>query len=495
MKLFAKLFGRSPSKRKRSAVSAAANTNLTAGFSRQTGSADRDIYGSLKTVRDRARWLSYNNDYVRRWLSMVQTHVVGPSGFGLQVRALYPDGTLDEVGNTAVENAFWRWASRGSCDVTGRMSLRDVCRTAMRAVARDGECIIRKVYGASAGNRENFALQVIDIDRLDHEKNMRMGAGNVIKMGVEMNELGRPVACWLRARHPGDDGHMLQTERAEERVPASDLYFLGIIERPEQTRCLPWVVSSILRLKHLGSYEEAAVVAANVGAAKMGFFTNDNGDGQSMADDMDATGEYVQEATPGHFSVLPDGTKFEAFDPNYPHEQFGTFVKASLRGIASGLDVSYNSLANDLEGVNYSSLRAGVLEERDAWMAVQSWFIEHFLEPMFSDWLRMALLTQSVTTERGAVIGADKFAKFNIPKWQGRRWQWVDPLKDVQAAIEAINAGLTSRREVIAGQGRDINEVWADLAAEQKEAERLGLVLTTQKPAQAMNEVPADERA
>lgn len=482
--LWRSLFRGSAQPRRRNVVAGAANTNLTAGFGSGGGSVDRDVYGSLKTVRQRSRWLSYNNDYVRRWLAMCETHIVGPNGFALQVRALFPDGTLDEVGNTAVESAFWRWARRGSCDVTGRLSLRDVLRVAARAAARDGEVLIRKVYGTAAGNAELFALQVIDIDRLDHEKNLILRNGNVIKMGVEVNSVGRPVAYWLKRRHPGEDLPSATLPGGEERVPADQIYYLGIVERPEQTRSLPWIVSALLRLKHLGAYEEAAVVAANIGAAKMGFFVTPDGDGAGFADATDASGEYVQEATPGHFGVLKEGTSFETFDTNYPHEQFGTFVKASLRGIASGINVSYNSLANDLEGVNYSSLRAGVLEERDGWMTLQSWLIETLLEPMFADWLSAALLAGTVKTTRGAPIGVDKFDKFNVPQWQGRRWQWVDPLKDVQANIEAINAGLKSRREVIQEQGRDIEEVWQDLAKEQKKAAELGLVLTTpNKPA------------
>ena len=470
-------FGAQPSRpsMRRNVVAAGAFTNLTAGFGQGGGSANRDVYGALKTVRQRSRWLAYNNDYVRKYLAMVETHVVGPSGFGLQVRAKFPDGKLDETGNGAVEAAFAKWAARGSCEVTGRLSFRELSRLAARTVARDGECLIRKVYGRAAGNPEMFALQVIDIDRLDINKNAVMPGGNVVKMGVEVTPLGRPVAYWLDRKHPGEDLPSASLPGGEERVPADQIYYLGILDRPEQTRCLPWVVSALLRLKHLGAYEEAAVVAANIGAAKMGFFTTPDGEGVALADAKDANGEYVTEATPGQFSVLPEGSSFQSFDPTYPHEQFPQFVKASLRGIASGLGVSYNGLANDLENVNYSSLRAGVLEERDAWMSLQAWMTDALLRPLYADWLAAALLAGTVKTSRGAPIGPDKFDKFNVPQWIGRRWTWVDPLKDVEANIAAIRAGLKSRREIISEQGRDIEEVWQDLAAEQARAAELGL--------------------
>ena len=229
--------------RRRNVIAAGAFSNLTNGFSTSGGSVDRDVYGSLRVVRQRARWLAYNNDYVRRWLAMCETHIVGPNGFSLQVRALFPDGVLDEVGNSAVETAFWKWARRGSCEVTGRMAFRDVLRTAIRSVARDGECLIRKVDGTVAGNPELFALQVVDIDRLDIEKSVELRTGNIVKMGVEINTLGRPVAYHLRRKHPGDDVTMTMGDDAFERVPASSIYYLGVAAEDRPNRpgaCRGW---------------------------------------------------------------------------------------------------------------------------------------------------------------------------------------------------------------------------------------------------------------
>ena len=57
----------------------------------------------------------------------------------------------------------------------------------------------------------------------------------------------------------------------------------------------------------------------------------------------------------GSFVSLPNGVDFKAFDPDHPTSQFESFVKSILRQIASGLNVPYNELANDLEGVSYSS--------------------------------------------------------------------------------------------------------------------------------------------
>jgi capsid protein len=44
-------------------------------------------------------------------------------------------------------------------------------------------------------------------------------------------------------------------------------------------------------------------------------------------------------------------------------------------------------------------------------------------------------------------------------KWIPPKWDWVDPLKDRKAEIEAIEAGLKSRSDVIESEGHDAEEV------------------------------------
>jgi lambda family phage portal protein len=131
--------------------------------------------------------------------------------------------------------------------------------------------------------------------------------------------------------------------------------------------------------------------------------------------------------------------------------------------------VSYHSLGNDLENVNFSSIRAGTLEEREAWKAIQGWVIEHFCNPVYSDWLKMALLRG-----RLANLPMSKFEKFNNPVWQPKRWPWVDPLKDIKAQEAAVMMGVKSVSDVIRETGRDPDEVWREL---EKDITRLAPIL------------------
>jgi capsid protein len=49
-------------------------------------------------------------------------------------------------------------------------------------------------------------------------------------------------------------------------------------------------------------------------------------------------------------------------------------------------------------------------------------------------------------------------------EWQGRRWDWVKPLEEIQAKIKAIKAGVESPIKVAKERGYDIEEIFEDLA-------------------------------
>jgi lambda family phage portal protein len=156
-----------------------------------------------------------------------------------------------------------------------------------------------------------------------------------------------------------------------------------------------------------------------------------------------------------------------------------------LRGVSAGLMVAYNTFANDLEGVNYSSIRAGVLDEREQWKSLQVWMIEGLMDRVFADWLSMTLV-------KGVLkLPSSKYDKFNQPAWIGRRWAWVDPEKDMQAHILARQAGFETSSEIVGEQGGDLEEKYATIARERQMAKKHDLELTVD---QAKSVQPTDQQ-
>jgi len=117
-------------------------------------------------------------------------------------------------------------------------------------------------------------------------------------------------------------------------------------------------------------------------------------------------------------------------------------------------------------------MRSGLLIERDQWKRDQSWLIESLCEPVMFDFLSFSLLSGALK------LDSRDPEKFKAGKWEPRGWQWVDPLKDVQAAVLAIGARLKSRDSIVSETGEDIEEVFEQISEEETLAEELDLDLT-----------------
>lgn len=431
-------------------------------------SADSDLRYTLKAIRARSRDLCQNNDYARRYLDLVATNIVGAKGITLQVRAREPDGRLDQIANQTLETAFYAWGRPGVCTVDGRLSWIDAQRIFIESVVRDGECFV--LFVEDNANPYRFRLQFIDSDLVDQDKNEVLSNGNQIRMGVEVDSTGRPVAYYVKTKHPDDYQMGASPYIKDQRIPADRMIHAFRQDRIGQTRGAPWTATSMTRLKMLGGYEEAELVAARIGASKMGFFVSESGD-EYQADGTNGDGTLNMDVQPGTFNQLPAGVDFKPYDPQHPSTAFRDFEKAMLRGIASGLGVSYTSLANDLEAVSYSSIRQGLLEERDHWRVVQYWMVEHFCDPVYRRWLRQTL-------DSGVVnLPSNKYGKFVATQWVPRGWQWVDPRNEAEAQIVAINNGLMTRTQALAERGLDIEDVLTERRNEEEMISTMGITL------------------
>jgi len=452
------------SKLPRRGFDAASGSRLFNDWTTSSYSSTEELKYTLAKIRARSRDLWNNNDYARRYTELCKANIAGPQGIQLQARATEDDGAADKVANKVIERAFSNWGK--SCTVDGRLGWVDAQKLFVETVARDGECLIRLVRGYN--NPYGFAIQFIEADHLDETFNEELKNDNKIEMSVEMDKFRRPKAYHLLVKPP--NGIALVRGNDRQRVPASEILHGYMVNRPNQVRGIPWAVTAMSRLHMLGAYEQSELVAARVASAKMGFFTSPDSEGYVGEDVMDGYTP-IMEAEPGSFEQLPAGMDFKSFDPDHPTTAFKDFEKAMLRGISSGLNVSYASLSNDLESVNYSSIRQGSLDERDHWRSAQRWLIDHFCRPIYEAWLDEALTRQAVP------LPVRKKDKWMAADWQPRGWQWIDPQKEISANVEAVKNGFKSLSDVLSESGRDPLDTLSQLAAEKELAEAMGLNL------------------
>lgn len=436
---------------------AAKSDRMNATWGTTPLTADDIVMRHQRVLVARSREQAANNDYARAFLRMCRQNIVGPQGVLLQAQAKTDGGKLDQDVNDAIEREFTRWGKKDNCDVTGTQSWASIQRACVLSAAKDGEFFVRKIVGRDAG-RYGFALQVLDPQRCPVDIKEDLEGGRYIRSGIEFNQYGRPLA-YLFGVSKGESYDYTMHGRTFMRIDAREIIHGFVRDMVGQKRGLPWMATGLFRMRQLNAFEDAAIVNARVGAAKMGFIQWRDGKGPEFQEDEDLT----IDAEAGVFPVLPEGAELKDWSPQYPSGEFAVFNKAMLRSIASGFGVSYNSLASDLEGVNYSSIRQGTLDEREFWKENQEWLIENLCEPVFEAWLPRVLLAGLVKVG-GKPVAADRLDAFSDVSWQPRRWQWIDPRADVDAAIESKNNMLVSPSQVIREQGKDPQSVWAEHA-------------------------------
>jgi lambda family phage portal protein len=454
-----------------SVYAGAGGSRLTLDWVAPILSPDQECRGNLRLLRARARELVRNNPIARHFLNLLTANVIGPGGIRYQSLVRKSDGNIDTQTNKIIETSWIEWCKQGNCTVDGKLSLRALERLVLTTEAMDGESFVRKVRGFN--NKWGFALQTIDADQVDHLFSRPPGnksEGTEVRLGVEVDSWGKPLAYWVNPGHPSDFGGSL----LRERISADQIIHIFDPYRVNQTRGLTWFHAVMMTLKMLNGYMEAEMVAARTGAAKMAVLECNDPSAYDQPDDEEP---FRMEANPGVIEALPPGYKLQPFTPEHPSVAFENFIKTCLRWVASGLGASYNALANDLQGVNYSSLRSGLLIERDHWKETQQHVAESLMQPIFEDWLKMSLLSGALK-----LPASWDWERYNVGKWIPRGWQWVDPYKETQAAVMGIAAALQTRGQVIADRGGDVEEVFEGLAEEEKLADEFGIDLVSTLP-------------
>jgi lambda family phage portal protein len=456
---------------------AARVSRLTSGWSASGTSADAELSSSLATLRGRSRQLVRDAAYAKRAKRIVVNNVIG-SGVGMQAQVMSTRGELREDANAAIETAWDKWSRASSCHTGGQLCFPDLERAAMGQVFEAGEAFLRMHMWPFGDSRVPFALELIEAERLADTGAGTAGQSGAIRMGIEVDDFQRPVAYYIRRRHPGDLAGSSPAEDRIERVPASEIIHLRIVDRWPQTRGEPWLHAVARRLNDMDGYAEAEIVAARGAASYMATIETD-ADTTSLGE-QNEDGSVDLELTPGLVTKLDPGEKLNFVSPNRPNAAMDPFMRLMLREVAAGADVSYESLSRDYSQSNYSSSRLALIDDRDLWRTLQSWWIRNFREPVHRIWLQQAVLSRAIQAIRIDEYAADR-DKFEAVRFKPRGWSWIDPTKEVNAFKEAEKAGYITKSQIIAqtANGLDIEDMLLERQRELEMAEDKGLVFDT----------------
>lgn len=426
---------------------------------------DHDAFQGLESLKARSRSLSQNNPIMKHYLMMLDNNIVGKDGFKNQILGKDNEGKLDIIENKIISNAWEDFGKAKNCDITNKNNLKQITSIIIKNLAKDGEVLIRLIRSkASNDNKYGFKLQLLDSERLAIELNKDIDKG-FIRMGVELDLFGSPVAYWLRKFSVKDNNHISGTTKISdyERISKDDLIHLFMQENSEQTRGIPWAHSVMIYMEDLDDFNQACLLAAKVGAASSIYLEREQGVKTQDVADYEENGEYISEMGFGQIVSLPVGARMKSFEGKYPSDAYQVYTKRLLQQIAGGLGLSQVFLGNDTEDLNYSTARTVILEERNYYQTLQQFIIDFFLDLIYIEWLTQSLLNGSIKyQDKNGVfktMGAEKLSKFSEHNFIGRKWEGIDPLKEENAKQSAYENMRKPLSVILAEQGLDLQEV------------------------------------
>lgn len=433
---------------------------------------NQELRPALVNLRNRSRELVRNNPYARRVLDVIPANVVGT---GIQARPIV-NGTQPY---NRIKKAWTDWAESTACDWNERTDFYGLQSLIMRSVVESGECLIVRRWQNTDGNRAPLALQVLESDYLDQTRDF-MAPYNQdaqVVQGIEFRN-GKRIGYWLYNTHPGE----LNAYAVSSFVPASDVLHVYRLDRPGQVRGVPWLAPVMLRLNDFDLYEDAQLQRQMIAACFAGFIQDAQPDLSGISSRTTAAGttQLVDKIEPGMMEVLPPGKTITFANPPQM-EGYGEYTKTVLRGIATGVGISYEMLTGDMSMVNFSSGRMGWIEAR---RQVTSWqwqiMVNQVCEPVWRWFMEAASLT-------------------NVPvnvnaRWTPPRQEMIDPVKETNALRDQVRNGFISLSEAIQQLGGDPEAVLPELESDLGKLDSMGLILDSdpRQPAGGGRSQPPD---
>lgn len=426
-----------------------------------------DIARDARSARERARHAAINLPAAAAAVTSLVSNMVGS---GIRPVPRHPDpATRREL------VSMWdRWAVYA--DLAGRADMYGLQALAARQMIVDGEAFaLLRIADDVPSGVVPLHVQLISADQVPMD--VPLSLDGRIRAGIEHDDWGRRLAYHMLRQRPGEPfGPFRGWDLETIRVPADDVLHVFRPVDVGQVRGVTWFSSVLGTLTEAGDLVEATIRRAKlsnlVGASirtadgKVGPFSD-----AETRSDIDAADASLE---PGAVLRLLPGEDLTFYDPK-PADGLAAIHKALLRQIAAGIGVPYDVISGDLEGANYSSMRAGLVEFR---RRLETWqwgiIIPQLCDPIWHRFVNVAVLAGLIPVE---AFAADPAAWLTV-EWLPPKPAWVDPQKDATAEITMIAAGLKSRTQAVAELGYDIAQIDAELAAERARAKELGLTFT-----------------
>ena len=474
------------------AYQGAESNRLTAHSKPKNQAADTELGGpwGADALRAWSRKLVRDNAYA--W-GVVDTIVSSVVGNGIQAQSMleFYDGSDVEDTNWQRDETWERWCE--VCDINGQYNFNEVQRMVQREIVEAGEVLIHLVTTKGKEYRGisrpvPFAIELIEAYRLASDQDtyaLNRDGGKRIVRGVEMDELGKPIAYWIYPDHPNAPQGW---NRQPYRIEAKNILHLFRRDRIGQSRGVSWFAPVMSWIRDLGVYVDNEIQASAV-ASCFGVAIKTDGafpgltspTGEETADTNGNQFDYLE---PAMVVRLNKGESIESINPGRPNSASGPWIALMLQGIAVGTGLSYETVSRDYSKTNYSSSRTSQLEDRRRFRCWKQYSIHHLCQPVRDRFTEAAALAGIKHFPTMRELLEDRRSADPV-EWQTPEWEWVDPQNEQAASQGSIDALQSTYQSELGQRGRNWRQVFYQRAKEETLKRQLGLTTLEQAKVEA----------
>ena len=469
-------------------------------------SADAEVLRDAAKLRARARDLVRNHPYARQCVRISRLGVIGRKlRYSCRPDHRFLGIDFEEAVRWGQEwERVWESYAHGigfHIDAGRRLTFTQLMGLAHDCEYVDGESLITAEWDPD--RKWKTCFQAVDVDRLSNPH----GLPDTIyrKGGIELGDLGEPVAYWIRNAHPGDaallGAHHFTWSRVARETAWGRPIVLHTYEvlRAGQTRGVTEFASVIRDMKMGREYTETALAAAVLQASYAAVLVSQQNyrdaleiiaasppdKAKSVADlaleNLEAAIAYHEEAqirfNGVQVPILFPGEDLKLLTPGQSATSLDDFQKHATKSYAAGTGTDPISISQDYSDVNYSSAKMAVAANYRSYETRRERLISAIAMPMVAAVFEEAVFSGAFPLPKG-ISPADFYdARDALIRGtfitQGA--PMLDPVKERQAQQMGYQLGVETLQSIAAEQGEDYLDILDQQQREQMERQTRGL--------------------
>ena len=433
------------------------------------GSAKEDIEDNIDILRQRSRDAYMGIPAAAAALKTMRTNVIAaglvPSP---KLDAKYLGLTDEEAAEAQAQiiREFALWADRKDCDADGVDNFYKIQQLAFLSAVMNGDAIALLPMNERKGAPYALQIRIIEADRVcspdgqDRLTPCKIGGRDVYKIvqGVETDKNGAVVAFWIANRHPLSGTYYTEPGAMEwKRVEASGQTRRNILhiinrERAGQVRGVPILAPVLETLKQLGRYTDAEITAAVLSA----YFTvlvksEVANDGRPFGELLppeqliDSQDQSSIELGPGAIVSLNPGEDVQFAEPKHPNTGYDAFTSAMLEQIGAAMEIPPEVMLKKFS-TSYSAARGSLNEFWRTCGMLREWFADDFCRPIYEEWFTEAVARGRIKAP-GFWDDPARRKAWMETTWNGPARTNLNPVQEVQAAVQRVEAGFSTAQE------------------------------------------------